>query len=58
MLERYHLGVNMVKRVEILYTRLECYAINNGYISDIINVKREVHQGDSLSPTLSVLAIE
>ena len=58
MLERYQFGVNLIKWVEILYTRPECYAINNGYISDIIKVKRGVRQGDPLSPTLFILAIE
>ena len=58
MLERYQFGVNLIKWVEILYTRPECYAINNGYISDIIKVKRGVRQNDPLSPTLFILAIE
>ena len=58
MLERYQFDVNLIKWVEILYTRPECYAINNGYISDIIKVKRGVRQGVLLSSTLFVLAIE
>ena len=58
MLERYQFGVNLIKWVEILHTRHKCYAINNGYISDIIKVKRGVRQGDPLSPTLFVLAIK
>ena len=58
MLERYQFGVNLIKWVEILYTRPECYAINIGYTSDNIKVKRGVRPGDLLSPTLFVLAIE
>ena len=58
MLERYHFSVNLIKWVKILYTRPDCYVINNGYISDIINLKREVRRGDPLSRTLFVLAIE
>ena len=58
MLEQYHFGVNLMKLVEILFTRTECYAINNGYISDIITAKRRVGQDDPLSPTLFAFAIE
>ena len=29
LLKQYHFGVNLIRRVEILYTRSECYVIDN-----------------------------
>ena len=58
MLRRYGFGNLLIKWIKVLYKNPKCRIINNNFLSPFFHVKKDVRQGDPLSPTIFVLCIE
>ena len=58
LLSRYGFGSDFIRWVQILYLDIKSVVLVNGFFTDILQVKRSVRQGCSLSPLLYVLCIE
>jgi len=58
ILELYNIGPNLIAWFKVLYSKPICVITNNNYLSTTFSVERGVQQGDPLSPSLFLLAIE
>ena len=57
-LAQMNFGPSFRRWIEVLYARANCRIINNGWISDPVNLHRGVRQGCPLSPLLYVIVAE
>ena len=58
MLKLCGFGSKIINWIKILYKKPKCRVINNNYLSQFFDIKKEVRQGDPLSPIIFVLCIE
>ena len=58
MLKLYEFGSKIIDWIKILYKKPKCRVIINNYLSHFFDVKKEVRQGDPLSPTIFVICTE
>ena len=54
----YGFDETLIDWIKICYSSPSCRVINNNWLSELFEVKRGVRQGDPLTPSLFVLAIE
>ena len=58
IMKKYNFGPNCIKWISVLYTNPTIQIKNNGWMTNSIDVKRGVKQGDPCSSLLFILAIE
>ena len=58
MLGRCEFGNLLIKWIKKLYKNPKCRIINNNFLSPFFQVKKDVRQGDPLSPSIFVLCVE
>ena len=58
VLTRFNLGDNCIQWVKTFYNKRKSYVINNGFISNSINMSRGIFQGCPIAPFLFLFAIE
>ena len=58
MLKSYVFGNSLINWIRILHKNPKCCFVNNKFLSSFFDVKKEVRQGDPLSPTIFILFIE
>ena len=58
VLEKLNFGEYFVQWIKTFYTDVSSCVLNNGFTTDLFPVRREVRQGDPLSPLLFILALE
>ena len=57
-LKLFNFGNSFIRWVEVLYSDISSCVMNNGFASEIFQIKRRVRQGDLLSPYLFIIALE
>ena len=58
VLEKLNVGTYFLQRIKAFYTDISSFVLNNGFTTDLFQVRHGVQQGDPLSPLLFILAIE
>ena len=58
VLEKLNFGTYFLQWIKTFYTDVSSCVLNNGFTTDLFQVRRGVRQGDQLSPLLFLLAIE
>ena len=58
VLQKMGFGPNFLQWIRTFYRNLSSCVLNNGFTTDIFFVKRGVRQGDPLSASLFILALE
>lgn len=57
-LKSFKFGKSIINWIKTLYYKPTCVVKNNGYFSDIINLKRGIRQGCAISAIIFILVIE
>eukprot|EP00924_Labyrinthula_sp_SR-Ha-C_P010128 augustus_masked-scaffold_40-processed-gene-2.56-mRNA-1 protein AED:1.00 eAED:1.00 QI:0/0/0/0/1/1/2/0/1108 len=57
-LEEHHVQKNLIKLITILYDKTKVFVSDSGEKSSLVNIKKGVLQGDSLSPSIFILCLD
>eukprot|EP00924_Labyrinthula_sp_SR-Ha-C_P000558 augustus_masked-scaffold_27-processed-gene-2.4-mRNA-1 protein AED:1.00 eAED:1.00 QI:0/0/0/0/1/1/5/0/1086 len=57
-LEEHHVPKKLIKLITILYDKTKVFVSDSGEKSSLVNIKKGVLQGDSLSPSIFILCLD